>query len=303
MFDGVTFNEFKNRFKTNEDCMSYLVELKWKEGYSCPKCHNKSYGKGRQWFYRRCKQCNYDESATANTIFHKCKLSLLIVFELAFRITVRKKGMSSCELAKELGCQQKTAWLMKAKLQQAMKSSEQYELKGEVQVDEFMVGGFQSEAPGRTHGDKSLVVLAIERRIDSKGKETIGRAYAKTIDNASANSLKVIFNKHIAQNAAVKTDGWSGYIPLGEEWNIKQVLSNKGQSFKILHTHIMNIKGWLRGIHHKCSRERLQDYLNEFHFRFNRRGFLESIWEKLICRAVLLGPYPYAKSVVCEQST
>ncbi len=58
--------------------------------------------KGRKWFYRRCRACKYDESVTANTLFHKCKLSLLKAFEIGFRISVKKKGMSSNELGREL---------------------------------------------------------------------------------------------------------------------------------------------------------------------------------------------------------
>jgi len=74
----------------------------------------------------------------------------------------------------------------KAKFQFAMKSSESYDLEGAIEVDEFMVGGLEPEAPGRTPGNKALVVLAIEKVITKKGKESIGRAYARTIDNASA---------------------------------------------------------------------------------------------------------------------
>ena len=303
MFNGITLKEFRTKFKNSEDCMSYLVEHKWKNGYCCKKCGSCQYNKGRQWFYRRCRSCGYDESATANTLFHGCKLNLVTVFEMAYRISVRKKGMSSCELSKEFGCQQKTAWLLKVKFQQAMKSSEQYTLEGDVEVDEFMVGGFEPDAPGRTHGKKSLVVLAIEKVINKKGKETIGRAYAKTIDDASAKSLKSIFDSHIGVGAKVKSDKWRGYLPLKKGWDLNQEKSKKGESFKLLHVHIMNIKGWLRGIHHKCSAERLQDYLNEYHFRFNRRGFLSSIWEKLIQKALLTPPYPYAKSALCEHST
>jgi hypothetical protein len=144
------------------------------------------------------------ESVTAGTLFHKCKLGLLRAFEMAFRICVRKKGMSTCELGKELGCQQKSAWLFKAKLQEAMKSSEQHQLQGKVEIDEFMVGGFEQEAPGRTHGEKSLVVLAVERVTDKKGNENLGRAYARVIDDASAESLKTIFEKHIAKRPRLK---------------------------------------------------------------------------------------------------
>jgi tRNA(Ile2) C34 agmatinyltransferase TiaS len=90
--------------------MQYLVEQKRAQGYSCIKCGHTKFGNGRQWFYKRCKKCNYDESATVNTISHGVNRKLQSVFELAYRIVLRKKGMSTRELAKELGCQQKTAW-------------------------------------------------------------------------------------------------------------------------------------------------------------------------------------------------
>ena len=136
----LTIMDFRKQFKTEEDCLNYLVEIKWGAGFKCIKCGHGKYSKGRQWFYRRCKECGYDESATANTMFHKCKLGLLRAFEIGFRISVKKKGMSSCELGREFGCQQRSAWLMKAKFQNAMKSSDNYPLEGKVEVDEFLVG-------------------------------------------------------------------------------------------------------------------------------------------------------------------
>lgn len=303
MFEGISIKNFRDKFPTEEACLAYLVEFKWSEGYKCTKCGHDQFYKGKKWHYHRCRKCYYDESATAGTIFHKCKLGLLRAFELAFRISVRKKGMSTTELAKELGCQQKSAWLWKAKYQEAMKSSEQQELIGDVEVDEFMVGGFEEGAPGRTHGEKELVVLAIERVKDKNGNETIGRAYARVIDDASAESLKEIFTKHIGTEAKVTTDCWNGYLPLAKDWTITRKPSKNGANFKLLHTHIMNVKGWLRGIHHKCNPERLQSYLNEYHFRFNRRGFMKSIYHKLIERCILEKPIPYGKLRVCELNT
>ncbi len=303
MFDGLTIRDFKKQFKTNEACLQYLVEQKWPEGYKCRKCGHTEFSKGRQWFYKRCKKCAYDESATANTIFHAVKLDLLTVFELAYRIVLRKKGMSSCELAKELGCQQKTAWQWKAKFQFAMKSSEQFDLEGTVEVDEFMIGGLEPGAPGRTPGGKALVVLAIEKVITKKGKESIGRAYARTINDGSAKSLQTIFDRHISKNSSIKTDKWRGYLPLTKSWDITQKLSDKGEAMKMLHTHIMNLKGWLRGVHHKCSKERLQYYLDEYHFRFNRRNSIAEIFDKLMKKAILISPHPYATIGSCEGNT
>lgn len=303
MQKSLTIQEFRKQFKTEVDCLNYLIELKWGNGYKCIKCGCERYGKGRQWFYRRCKQCHYDESVTANTLFHKCKLGLLMAFEIGFRISVKKKGMSSNELSKEFGCQQMSAWLLKAKYQNAMKSSDKYPLEEAVEVDEFLVGGFDENEQGRSLGSKQLVVLGIEKVVDKKGKATIGRAYAKVIENASAKELKPFFEQKIDKDSKVTTDGWRGYWPLQKDWTIEQHLSEKGKGFPELHIHIMNIKGWLRGIHHKCKGNRLQQYLDEFHFRFNRRGFLYTILDKLIGRSMALAPIPYSRIKVCELNT
>ncbi len=64
--------------------------------------------------------------------------------------------------------------------------------------------------------------------------------------------------------------------------NLKQVDSDNEKNFKEIHIHIMNIKGWLRGIHHHCSKEFTQDYLNEYHFRYNRRSNMDTIFNMLI---------------------
>jgi len=83
------------------------------------------------------------------------------------------------------------------------------------------------------------------------------------------------------------TDEWNGYKPLRKEYpNLEQVKSDKGNGLPDLHLHIMNIKGWLRGIYHHASKERLQGYLDEYHFRFNRRNNMDTIFDLLIKRMV-----------------
>lgn len=69
--------------------------------------------------------------------------------------------------------------------------------------------------------------------------------------------------------------------------NLEQIPSEKGKGMQQLHIHIMNIQGWLRGIHHHCSKERMQGYLDEYHFRYNRRSMMGSIFDLLIKRMVL----------------
>ncbi len=136
--------------------------------------------------------------------------------------------MSGCEQSREFGCQQRSAWLWKAKIQEAMKSSCRHELMGDVEVDEFLVGGFSPEKLGRSTDGKKLVVLAVEKVVDKKAQVKLGREYCRTIDNASADSLKAIFEEHISKQASVKTDGWLGYWPLQKDWASGRKKATKG---------------------------------------------------------------------------
>jgi transposase-like protein len=118
------------------------------------------------------------------------------------------------------------------KVQQAMKSSEDYPLEKEVHVDEFEIGTPEKGKPGRSASDKKMrVVLAVEYR-DGKA----GRAYAKIIKNYSTKSLRPIFDIHIKQDAFIVTDGWKGYAPIRKNFpNMTYRLSNNGGNFKMLH--------------------------------------------------------------------
>lgn len=288
MFQGISIGQFNKQFMNEDDCRRYLFNLKWSKGYKCCRCgFTKSY-KGRTSFHLRCQACRYDESVTANTVFHKLKIPLLKAFGMSFRIAVRKKGMSTTELAREFAINQKSSWLFKRKAQESMQSSGKYLLEGKVEVDELLIGGPEKDKRGRSKGEKKLVVIAVEKVKDDK----IGRAYAQAIEHASGECFEPFFAQHIdSDNTRVITDGWRGYWPLESDYDLAQKLSQGGKSFMGLHVIIMNLKGWLRGIHHHCSAKYINGYLNEFFFRFNRRNFLNGIWHGLIQRFMTNKPY------------
>lgn len=285
-FLGVNSIKFHKAFSTDEDCYRYLSEIKWDKEYQCKKCGHTKFYKGVKPFSRRCMKCKYDESPTAGTMFDKCKFPLLLAFHIAFKISTKKKGMSTLELSQEFELRQKTCWEFKWKIQQAMESSKLNPISGIVHVDEFYIGGEEEGKQGRSKGNKKLVIVALE--IVPGG---VGRAYAQCIDNASANSFKPFFETYIGKEATIITDEWRGYIPLKKDYpNLQQIKSENGKSFQDIHIHIMNLKGWLRGIHHHCSKERLQGYLDEYHFRYNRRSNMETIFDLLIRKMVFKEP-------------
>jgi hypothetical protein len=190
--------------------------------------------------------------------------------------------MSSLELSSEFELRQKTCWRFKQKVQEAMKSSLKNPLTGIVHTDEFVIGGPEEGKKGRSKGLKKLIVLAVEILDDG-----VGRAYAEVIENSSAKELGSFLTKYVSKDAEIVTDKWKGYLPLKKDFlKLRQVASADGKNFKELHIHIMNIKGWLRGIHHHCSKEHMQNYLDEYHFRYNRRSNMGTIFDVLIRKMV-----------------
>jgi len=290
IFKGVNAIEFGKHFKDNETCMSYLASRKWQAGYSCFKCNHTEYCKGNLPYFRRCKGCGYDESPTANTLFHKLKFDLTKAFHIVFRVSAKKKSMSTTELAKEVGVTQKTAWIFKRKLQEAMKSSEQFPLTNEVHIDEFVLGQKEEGKPGRSLGEKKIAALVIE--IKPNGK--VGRAYAKHINNYKTATLKDVAKKHVDKGAQLVSDKYKSYDSFDEEYpKHESVKSIAGKNFTEIHNHIMNLKAWIRGIHHSVSDSHFQNYLDEFHYRFNRRNSMSSIFNNLIRKIIKHSPFTF----------
>ncbi len=77
---------FKQSFGTQDECLEMLANAKWDEGYVCRNCGNTKYCNGRTPFSRRCTRCKKDESATAHTIFHHCRIELPLAFEIAYLV-------------------------------------------------------------------------------------------------------------------------------------------------------------------------------------------------------------------------
>lgn len=290
-FKSLSLFDFRDKFPDTESCMSHLAELKWGNGYKCPKCGHDRSCNGMSPHSRQCSRCRYTESPTAGTLFHKVKFDLLKAFYIVYFVSTNKKGITSTELARKLSLRQKTCWRFKRKVMKAMKSSGKYPITGTAEVDETVFGGQEEGVRGRKNKNKKLVVVGIEK----KGKG-VSRLYARVIANADAASLGSFMKDHIDPKAKVTTDQWTGYGPLEKDFeNLKRIPSGKkGNNFPELHRAIMNLKGWLRGMHHHV--EHLQDYLDEYCYRFNRSFMKEGIFDNLMMRMVNTSPC-YIKNI------
>lgn len=295
LFIGINAIEFSKKFKNLTDCYDYLYSIKWKDGYKCKFCGCTDDIKGKTSFHRRCKGCRYDESVTSNTLFHGIRMPIIKAFHLLFRTVGKKMGMSSVELATEVGVQQKTAWKFKLKIKNAMVQESQKKLKGNVQIDETLIGGYSEGNVGRSLGEKSAVLIAVE----DIGDGNTGNIRMEVIEDFTADIMKIGIDNMVQEDAKINTDNHKSYIKIKKDGrDIETGNSDKGALLPQLHKQIMCFKNWLRGTHHSCSEQYLQTYLDEYTFRFNRRNSRVSIFNSIIFKFMNAVPKTYGELII-----
>lgn len=282
-FEGQSEIEFLRRFSDRDSCYSYLAHHKWKDGFACHFCGSAEEYNCGKLNHKRCKKCQKLISPTMDTLFHKLKFGIEKAFYVVLKMSGTTKSVSAEQLSKMIGVNRKTALLFQQKVRLAMKSSENYPMEGQVEVDEAFIGQKEEGQIGRGAEQKAQVVVAVEKN----GATGVKRMYPRKIENASASELKVIFEKQISQKATILTDKWKGYSPLAEIYDIRQEKSEPDKNFKVMHRCIQQLKSWIRGIHHSVSHDYLQGYLDEFCYRINRSIHKNTIFDNLLQKMVL----------------
>lgn len=302
-----TWNEFLTWFSDEASCIAFLEQLRWPDGFVCPKCGGRKAWRiadGR-W---SCKACVRKVSVTANTIFDRTRTPLRIWFAAAWYITNQKYGASALGLQRVFGFgSYQTAWTILHKLRGAMVRPERSQLSGDVEVDETLIGGVdQGGKRGRGAGRKSLVVIAVEV-LSPKG---FGRIRMRHIPDASGASLIPFVCEVVAPRSVVMTDGWKGYNNLARHDYTRSitVLSDTQDpahvSMPAVHRVASLLKRWLLGTHQGSAKPpHLQAYLEEFTFRFNRRSSRRRglLFFRLMEQAMVTPPTPY-RSIVGGKS-
>src|SRR5258707_1082897 len=176
---------FERRFASEEACRDYLVDLRWPEGFRCPRC-----GGSKFWPQRvillHCAACDYQSSVTAGTIFQDAHAPLTLWFRAMWYITSQKNGTSALGLQRILGLgSYRTAWSWLHKLRRAMVRPGRDRLAGTVEVDETFIGAPHSGKRGRGAAGKTLVLIAAQ----ADGRK-ICRISLTRVDDASAASLE-----------------------------------------------------------------------------------------------------------------
>ncbi len=266
-----TVLELEERFSTEEACQEYLLQLRWPDGFVCPRCDNRG-----AWLTKRglfhCSRCSYQVSVTAGTIFEGTRKPLRLWFRAMWYVTSQKQGVSALGLQRVLGLRRyETVWMWLHKLRRAMVRPGRDRITGTVEVDEIYIGGVKKGKRGRGAAGKALVVIAAE-----EDGRRIGRIRLNRVADASAASLVPAVEASVEKGSVVRTDGWSGYLPL-ESRSYTHTIVRKdptvGDNLLPLANSVASlVKRWLLGTHQGAVRpSHLDYYLDEYTFRFNRR--------------------------------
>jgi transposase-like protein len=241
-----------------------------------------------------------DASITAGTTFADTRLPLTTWFAAAWYATGTKHGVSALSLQRVLGLgSYETAWALLHKFRRAMVRPGRDRLSGEVEVDESYVGGVTFRGKhGRGAERKTVVAIAVEKRGRGMGRIRLG-----SIPDTSADSLLPFIEEAIEPGSVVSTDGHLGYKPLAATSYIHDRISIQASgdpghiAMPRVHRVSSLLKRWLLGTHQGAVRpQQLDYYLDEFTFRFNRRGSNHRglLFYRLLEQAVQLEHVPLA---------
>jgi ISXO2-like transposase domain/Transposase zinc-ribbon domain len=248
---GLSEAEFQAAFGTEAQCRAVLEKLRWPKGFLCPAC---GHG-GRAWLGERrlyqCNRCKHQVSLTAGTIFHATKLPLTIWFLAIHLIVTAKNGISSIELGRRLGVKQTTAWAMKQKIMQVMRTREQREpLQGRVELDDTYLGGERRGKRGRGAAGKTPVVAAVATTAERRPK----KLKLLTVKGFRKREVEKLAREHLQPGSNVISDGlhcWTAVAQAGCQHFPLRTGSGKQAAqwapFKWVNTMLGNIKAAITG--------------------------------------------------------
>jgi transposase-like protein len=255
-----------------------VAKVRWPDGPVCPACglvdKKHYYLKTRRVW--KCRSCKKQFSVKVGTIFEDSPLGLDKWLPAVWLVGNSKNGISSYELARALGVQQKTAWFMTHRIRLALQQGTFEKLSGEVKADETFIGGKarnmhkkkrEEKITGSGASGKVAVMGLLERH---------GEVSTKVVPDTKSRTLQVEVRENVESGSAVYTDALRSYKGLDPEY-VHQVVdrAEKYAEGKVHTNGLENfwslLKRSLKGTYVSVEPYHLFRYLDEQAFRFNER--------------------------------
>ncbi|MBV8568875.1 MAG: IS1595 family transposase, partial [Methylobacteriaceae bacterium] len=264
-----TFHLFE-MFPDQESARVYLEGRLWPNGPRCPICGLGERITARKEGFYRCNQCKEDFTVRTGTIFERSHVPLHKWVYAMYLLVTARKGISSMQLAKEIGITQKSAWFVLHRLREACGPNLK-KLAGIIEIDETYVGGVEKNKheskklkAGRGTVGKTPVLGMRERG---------GRTIAMPIASADKATIQGVIAEHVEAGSTLNTDEAGAYVDI-DGLSFKHETINHGASEFVRDDVTTNgiesvfavLKRGLIGVYHHTSPKHLGRYVDEFAF-------------------------------------
>ena len=266
-------------FANIDTCNEYMKQIKWPNGrIICPACGSDRIGEIKTRRMLRCKdsECRKQFSYKVGTIFEDSALGLDKWFVAVWCITNCKNGISSYELARDLGITQKSAWHMLHRIRLAMQDGSFTKMSGTCEADETFVGGKAKNMHKAVRARKIKGRGAVGKTIVQGILNRNGRVMASVVINTKRSTLRPNIEAVVEPGSTVYTDALLSYAGLSAQYIHETVDHAKEYVKGNAHTNGMEnfwslLKRGINGTYISVMPWQLFRYVDEQVFRFNNR--------------------------------
>ena len=276
-----TLQEAIKFFADPDTCVTFMAQLRWPEGVTCPHCQGKavSYLSTRRMWKCMNRECHKQFSVKVGTIMEDSAIGLDKWLAAIWLIANAKNGISSYEIHRALGVTQKTGWFLLHRIRLAMQTGTFQKMSGTVEADETFIGGLsrnmhkharEAKITGPGGCGKAIVFGLLKRHGEGSKVRT------KVVFDRSGETLCGEIREQVERGAEVYTDAHRSYLPLSAEY--VHEFTDHAEEYVRGNVHTNGIENFwsllkrsIKGTYVSVEPFHLFRYLDEQAFRFNER--------------------------------